>query len=205
MRNFSQNNEQSIILAHFGAAQGTFLDLGSNDGITLSNTHALALLGWQGVCVEPAPSAFAKLEKLYADNPNIECHRLAVCDGNGLSILHESGPHLGNGDTALLSTIIPGEKDRWVSTNTKFIPTTVQCVTFGELLDMTVHRQFDLISIDIEGLDLEVLQQINLTDVGCKLLVVEVNDRDIDPYVTYCAEHGMRALTRNAENIVFVR
>lgn len=205
MKDYSQNGEQRIIMEHFGAIMGTFADFGANDGVKFSNTHALALLGWEGVCVDASPAAFARLVKTYEGNPKIECHNVAMCDGNGLSILHESGEHVGDGDTALLSTVIPSEMERWVTTNTKFIPTTVECVTFWEFLHRTEHRKFDLISIDIEGLDLEVLQQIDLTEVGCKMLIIEVNDRDTTPYVTYCAEHGMRSATRTPENLIFIR
>lgn len=204
MKQFSQSNEQDVILAHFGAAQGTFMDIGANDGRTLSNTHALAILGWQGVCVEPSPSAFAKLERLYGSNPKVECYNVAVCDGSGLSILHESGSHLGNHDTGLLSTILPGEMERWKSTNTLFTPHTVECVTFQDLLDRTMHKTFDLISIDVEGLDYEVLSQIDLRGVGCKMLIVEVNDRPIAPYVDICAKQGMVLHSRNAENLIFI-
>lgn len=205
MKRYSQNNEQDIILKYFGADRGTFLDLGANDGETLSNTRALALGGWSGVLVEPSPSAFAKLHHVYRNAADIECHQVALCTGNGMSILHESGEHLHNGDTALLSTMVEAEMERWVSTNTRFSPTTVECVTFEELLSRTRFDRFDMITLDIEGLDYEVLTQIDLTAVGCRMLIVEVNDRDPSPYVTYCAEHGMRAITRTPENLLFVR
>jgi hypothetical protein len=55
----------SFVVHYFGGAcGGTFVDIGANDGVTISNSHALEeSLGWQGVCVEPHPGAFAKLVK----------------------------------------------------------------------------------------------------------------------------------------------
>ena len=41
---YSQNNEQDIILQYFGNRKGFFLDIGANDGITLSNTYALLIV-----------------------------------------------------------------------------------------------------------------------------------------------------------------
>ena len=38
--NYSQNNEQNIILNYFKNYKGTLLDLGANDGITFSNSYA---------------------------------------------------------------------------------------------------------------------------------------------------------------------
>jgi FkbM family methyltransferase len=201
----SQNNEQDLILAHFGPAKGVFLDLGANDGRTLSNTHALALLGWQGVCVEPSPTAFAMLEGLYQGNDRIECHNVAICDGNGPMILHESGNHIGREDFALLSTIKPVELDRWKGTKEVFVPTSIECVTFAELLNRSAHSKFDLISMDIEGAEWDVLQQIDLEAVGCRMLIIEVNDREPKPYVDYCARFGMRLMTRNGENLILTK
>jgi len=201
---YSQNNEQDIILAHFGASQGTFLDLGANDGATLSNSRALALLGWAGVCVEPSPTAFAKLEALYATNKLVETHNVGMCEGNGRSILHESGEHLGTGDHALLSTIKPTEMERWGGTVT-FTPQEMECVTFVELLKRSEYSTFQFITIDIEGLDYEVLTQIDLRAVDCRMLIVEVNERDPQPYIDYCAQYGMSLKTRNAENLILTR
>lgn len=205
MKRWSQNNEQDLILAYFKGASGVFLDLGSNDGRTLSNTHALALMGWEGVCVEPSPTAFASLEALYRANDDIECHNVAICEGNGPMILHESGNHIGREDFALISTIKPVELDRWKGTKEVFVPTEVECVTFIELLHRSEHAYFDLISMDIEGAEWDVLQQIDLDMVGCKMLIVEVNDRDPQPYIDYCLGFGMKLATRNAENLIFQR
>ena len=43
---------------------GIFLDIGANDGITLSNTYFFEKeLGWKGICFEPLLEAFNKLQK----------------------------------------------------------------------------------------------------------------------------------------------
>jgi hypothetical protein len=55
MKNYSQNNEQEIILKYFGDFKGHFLDIGAYNGVDLSNTRALLELGWTGVLVEPNP------------------------------------------------------------------------------------------------------------------------------------------------------
>ena len=38
---------------------GVFIDIGANDGVTISNTYFLEKeLGWSGVAIEPIPSIF---------------------------------------------------------------------------------------------------------------------------------------------------
>lgn len=205
VKRFSQNNEQDIIIAHFGAANGIFLDMGANDGERLSNSRALALMGWSGVCVEPSPQAFQRLRSLYKDRPDIECHNVGMCEGNGPAILHESGEHLGNGDIALLSTANSKEMERWTSTGAKFTPTEMECVMFAELLKRSEYAHFDFITMDIEGLDYEVLSQIDLRAVGCRMLIVEFNGKEEYRYIQYCREYGMHLRHKNAENLIFIR
>ena len=44
--NYSQHNEQEIILNFFNGRIGRYLDIGAFDGVDMSNTLALAELGW---------------------------------------------------------------------------------------------------------------------------------------------------------------
>jgi hypothetical protein len=42
---------------------GVFVDIGANDGVTLSNTYFLEKeRHWTGICIEPIPSSFEKLK-----------------------------------------------------------------------------------------------------------------------------------------------
>lgn len=72
-----------------------------------------------------------------------------------------------------------------------FTKTTVPGLTFASLLKIVEWSTFNFISIDCEGADWEVLQQINLTEVGCQMLCVEVNGEDDEKFTDYAAKHGM--------------
>ena len=196
---YSQNNEEQIILDHFGPVfKGTCLDLGANDGETLSNTRACIERGWKGVMVDASTDMCEKLRRF-----DVEVHNVAMGNGNGFLTFYESGEHLGKGDRSLVSTIVPAEMDRW--TNETFTPVTVECVTFATLLTRSAHKTFDLISIDIEGMDLDVLRQMDLTALGCKMLIVEFNGKYQLDFDWYCAVHGMKLYAKNAENLIYVK
>ena len=204
MKGYSQNGEEALILDYFKDRTGTFMDLGANDGSTLSNTRALAERGWSGVCVDASPTAFAKLEALYAEHDHIETHHVAMAEKVGWLTLHESGTHLGKGDTALLSSVIDAETTKWRPT-TEYHEVTVPSIDFAELLRRSKYKTFDFISMDVEGMDLLVLQQMDLTALGCSMLVVEVNNSDPKPFLDHCAKHGLVLLTRNSENLILIR
>ena len=63
-RSYSQSGEDIIISDLFnrlGIAQPTYLDIGANEPMALSNTYRLYTRGSKGVCVEPNPILFEKL------------------------------------------------------------------------------------------------------------------------------------------------
>jgi len=196
---YSQNNEEQLILDYFGPVfKGTCLDFGANDGVTLSNTRACIERGWKGVMVDASTDMCEKLRRF-----DVEVHNVAMGNTDGFLTFYESGEHLGKGDRSLVSTIVPAEMDRWA--NETFTPVTVECVTFATLLTRSAFKTFDLISIDIEGMDLDVLTQMDLTALGCKMLIVEFNGKYQLDFDWYCAVHGMKLYAKNAENLIYVK
>jgi hypothetical protein len=67
------------------------------------------------------------------------------------------------------------------------------------------HKQFNLISIDVEGYDYEVLSQIDLGSVGCEMLIVEFNGKDESLFTDYANKFGMKLISKNPENLIFVK
>ena len=101
---YSQNSEENIILNFFkGQRNGTFLDIGANDGRTFSNSLALAEKGWVGSCIEASPKALVRLRAEHYGRP-IEINPIAIATYDGEITLHESGELIGKGDVALVSS-----------------------------------------------------------------------------------------------------
>lgn len=202
MKIYSQNNEQQIIVNYFGADfNGTCLSLGENDGKTLSNVYACILRGWNGTLVEASKNTFEKLKETHLGDDNVCLINYAIGAKNETMVFHESGELLGKGDKSLVSTIDKSELARWK--NIEFTTHTVECIDFKTLLKKSVYKTFDLISIDIEGMDYIVLSQMDLTALKCKMLIVEFNGKEKQKYVDYCAKYGMRLMTENMENLFF--
>jgi FkbM family methyltransferase len=205
--NYSQSNEQEAILKYFGDFVGTFLDLGSNDGVTLSNTRALAELGWCGCFVEPSPVAFSKLKSLYEKEKKgcFYLYNCAVGLTNGTATLHDSGTLLKVGDTGLVSTLVKKETERF-SRTVQYSDVEVKVYRWKTLLNRLSIKKFDFLSVDCEGLDHDILIQIDLKDV--KLLCIEVNgNKELEAKILeYTSKFGMsNVIYRSAENVIIAR
>lgn len=199
--NYSQNNEQEEIEKYFAGKTGTFLSIGENDGMTLSNVRRLAELGWRGVMVEPSPTAFAKLRENYKNMSGFYFYNFALGTSNGMVKFWDSGAHLGNGDHGLLSTMNPSEKERWKGQ--EYTEIEVQCYRWKTFMNRLSIKEFDFISCDAEGEDWEILRQIDLRPTSC--VCVEWNGKQelkekFDPLMI-----GFKVIYTSPENLIYGR
>jgi FkbM family methyltransferase len=199
---YSQNQEEKYITEYFKDFKGTLLDIGANDGKTFSNSLKLIENGWKAYLVEPSPKAFQKLKSLHNGNSNVECLTIAIGTANQKAMLHESGWHLHHkGDIGLLSSLKREETERWK--RVEFKESEVEVMDYKTFTDLIGYHAFDFITIDAEGMDWEILSQIDLTYT--KMVCVETNSIETEKYINYCRGFGMRLIYKNAENIIMVK
>lgn len=201
MKVYSQNNEQEIILNYFGDKTGSLLDIGANDGETLSNTRQLILNGWSADLVEPAPVPFRKLTELYSENDKVNLFDIAICDYSGMMNFFVSGEHLGKGDCGLLSTLSLADKQKWQASTT-YNEITVGTFSWEDFYKHRSRPSYDFISIDAEGYDLKILEQMDLLELGCSMVCVEHNGIDTHKYIDYLKKYNLVVKLVNAENII---
>lgn len=200
--NYSQNNEQEHILKYFGDYVGTFIDVGCNDCETFSNTRALALKGWRGILIDCSPKAIEKCRKLYNGQKGIYIYDYAISNHNGKAILQDSGPLCSPADVGLVSTFHQHEKERFQRT-VKYEPVEVKTFKWKTAFNRWKIKQFDVINLDIEGDEMNVLPDIDLTLT--KLVCIEWNGKTElkEKYERYLS--GFRVIYTSAENLVYAR
>lgn len=195
-RHFSQNNEQEIILSHFRDRLGSFLDIGAHDGVTFSNTRTLALRGWRGVLVEPAPSVFPSLVRNCEGHPRLIPINAAIVENTtGVRPFWDS-----NGDC--VSTFNDDRKPGWEKIGISFTNTDVHCLSAHDLSRM-IQTYWPLISIDVEGNNVPLLRALIDNGFDCEMLCIE-HDNRIDEIKKIVPAHT-KELLRNAENLILVR
>jgi len=202
----SQNNEEQIIINLFkGKRNGTFLDIGANDGVTLSNTFYLANnYGWTGLLVEASPKAYERLLKNYElIDRDIDFQNVAIGKEDGTMQFWESGELLNKGDIALVSSGVKSELDRWISLNMPFEKIKVPMTSVATMLSRSRHTHFDLLSLDIEGMELEVLPQIDFKALKIQVAVIEWNSKDEQKYNDIMFPQGFKLVHKNMENLIY--
>lgn len=153
---------------------GFFIEIGAHDGISFSNTKRLEELGWTGICIEPIPEVFSRLEK------NRTCTTICCAISKTLGV---ADFYRNEGYTEMLSGLVddfhPMHKQRLdrenktYSANTKIIQVATR--PLSEIFPQgTIHY----LSIDVEGAEMSVLQSIDWTATHIDFISVEDNYND---------------------------
>lgn len=154
---------------------GVFVDIGANDGVTISNTCYLEKeLGWKGIAVEPIPSVFETLKA------NRTCTLVNGCvttqSGTGKFFEVVGGPNMLS-TLAIHNIGLTARRLRKnaVRHNATIREIDVPCHTFAELAESHGIREIDFLSVDTEGGELEILASIDFARFPTKVISVENN------------------------------
>jgi FkbM family methyltransferase len=197
MEKYSQNQEQSAILAAFAGRVGSgykFLDIGAFHAKQLSNTRALFELGWSGVMVEPSPTPFAGLVEEYGKCERIKLINAAVGFAPGAVEMYVTADAVSTFNGAIY--------EKWRD-KTKFDGKhLVECVTLEQIYDE--HGTFDFINIDTEGMSADLLLHRVLSGPLPHCICVEHDER-IGEIIVAATEKGYFCTYGSGENLVLVR
>lgn len=202
---YSQYGEDLVIDEFFNNRKGTILDLGANDGVTFSNSRAFLESGWSGVLVEASPITFKKLSELYKHSSDVYCIEKCLSDVKRKTNFYHNTYHPipGGGDNQdILSTIVESSYQRTAGWGT-FTNFEIDCDTLDVVLKSVPFKKFEYVTIDIEGMDLQVLQQMDLNDLGVELLLIEHNGGIREEVIEYCSKYNLnKILLENSVNII---
>jgi FkbM family methyltransferase len=173
---YAQNGED-LILAHYffkhGIEKPTYLDIGANHPRFISNTYFFYLKGGSGVCVEPNPKLARKFSKVRTRDKVLNV-------GVGIDDRKEADfyqfPDAAHG----LSTFSKEDAEYWSRVGMKGVGkikyekvVRVPLIQVNEILENHFEKSPDILSIDVEGLDLEILKTIDFTRFKPLTIIVE--------------------------------
>jgi len=167
--------------------RGFYVELGANDGVAQSNTLFLELTrGWTGLLIEPVSETYIKLIRNRSSSRNHLVHAACVS-----SLRHSRTVEIAvNG---LMSTPMVDFTDihdirshfSWSETQHEIITERVVAKTLTEILGEVFAPQYiDLLSLDVEGGELEVLQGVDFSQITIEWILVETrSSREMEQFL----------------------
>lgn len=159
---------QDVAAAYFSGQKhnGFFVEVGTGDGETLSNTFMLEKhFGWKGILFEPDRRFHQSIER--SRSAILDTHPVFSSDGSTMQFLEVSR-------AGELSTLVDFKRSdgrhRFGSTY------SAQTVSLTRALKLhEAPRSIDYVSIDTEGSELEVLKGFDLKAYDVRFMTIEHN------------------------------
>lgn len=158
-KSYSQDGEDMLLSSLFEdigpRGKGFYIDIGAHHPFRFSNTAHFYELGWRGINIEPTPNAISLFEK----------HRPLDINLNiGIGEKHDTLKFYCFDEPALNSFSKELSEDRHNNTFYKIQEIKeISIYPLAEILDkhLKPNQHIDFMTIDVEGLDLEVLKSNN--------------------------------------------
>ncbi len=169
-KSFSQDGEDVVLLAFFENKKryrGFFVDVGAHHPVRFSNTWIFYRRGWRGINIDPTPGSMRRFRLLRGRDINLEIG--VGSKASSLTFFCFNEPALNTFDPDLAKSRNTGHPYRI----TKEVSVPIK--PLAQILDETLPQgqKIDFLTIDVEGLDFEVLQSNDWTKYPAEFVLVE--------------------------------
>jgi FkbM family methyltransferase len=191
---FGQDGLDRRLAPYLDYDGGFYVELGANDGATYSNTYHFELKrNWHGILIEPVPHNFLKCRALRGKHNHVYCNACVPFDyampfvemrySNLMSVAPDLDSDIGSIDAHMASSL-------------RHLPKGEKAFTFGAaartlnhlLEESAAPASMDLLSLDVEGAELDVLKGVDHREFRFKFMLIEC--RDVPRLAQYLGERG---------------
>ena len=192
-RYFGLNNLDEKLEKWLNYDHGFFVELGANNGVDQSNTlHFERYKNWKGILIEPVPHNYIACRKVRSAENNFFCNACTSFEYQDkfVEIVYSN----------LMSTAIGLDSDiaqpfEHARVGRQFLGSTEDNFIFGAvatplntlLQQAGAPRVMDLLSLDVEGAELEVLKGVDHSTFRFKYLCIE--SRSAESLTKYLESH----------------
>ncbi len=164
---YSQTGEDIILEKIFSKKDGFYVDVGAYHPVHYSNTKKLYDKGWSGINIDPNPDTIFFFNKYRRNDINLN---LGVSrEDKTIEYYMFSHPACNTFSKDFFEKM---NQKKWI----KHIKTLkVKCRTLCDILDefVPLNKKIDVMTIDVEGFDLDVLESNDWLKYSPEVVVVE--------------------------------
>ncbi len=207
------DSEEDLIAQKYLGSVNYFVDIGAAGGKVGSNTFYFALRGARGVCFEPRRESFLRLRCLYLFNRKIVCRNCGISDTTREAdiVQLKEWSYVAETEDQGHTRLYPDQKPPEQSVS------RIKLQTFDEATSgISLPKVIDLLSIDVEGHELNVLRSMPFERHDFRLIILETHllgdrgecvwkHRDLDEINRLLAQHGYRPLCMTGANTFYSR
>jgi FkbM family methyltransferase len=201
-KSYSQEGEDLILARVFEQVErGFYVDVGALDPKRFSNTHLFYQKGWSGINIDATPGSMEQFKHIRPRDINLEIAISATKKTMTFFVFNESA--LNSFDRELSKSRNKGnyhiQEEIQISTQ-----------TLKEVLAKyaSPKQKISFLSVDVEGLDLEVIQSNDWNQFRPEYVLIECLDLDFkqiteNSVYQFMCEHGYTFFAKTVYTVIF--
>lgn len=200
IRFYSQQDEDKYIIQYIlkdKIEDGIYLEIGAMDGVEYSNTKTLEdYFNFTGILIEPQKKYFDLLVK---NRPKSKCYNFAVTNKDD-DFIEFIG---NNGVSGAIHTMTDDFYNKYHKTNQTY---QVKNKKMDEIIKESKFEYIDIMSIDVEGGELELLKSIDFSfPIYCIIIEAHSDEQDKNKiFGNYLKKHGFTFKERQRGNEIWI-
>ena len=156
---------------------GTFVEVGANDGKIGSFTYNLANIGWNGYYCEPIPRLYKLCELNHKNNKNTKVIPYGCGEKEEIFQILDAGTLSSIDDTTLnLYKKLPWARRCFNNSN----KISINIKPLNSILKENNITNIDLLVIDVEGFEENVLKGFTIEEYNPTIIIIEIADTHPD-------------------------
>lgn len=202
-KSYSQEGEDMILKRMFeNQSSGFYVDVGAHHPKRFSNTYFFYKRGWCGINIDAMPGSMNEFNRVRSRDTNIE---------KPISGKIETLTYYAFNEPALngFSKSISQDRDGTSGYKIEFTK-NIETATLEDVLDQYLpeDQTIDFLSVDVEGLDFEVIKSLNLNKYRPRVILIEILGSSLetiqsDPVYGFLSNNGYELFSKAMNTVIF--
>lgn len=200
---YSQEGEDNVLMRYFEHQEdGFYVDVGAHHPFRFSNTYLFYKKGWRGINIDAMPGSMRLFDEFRKEDTNLEVPVSEKSQTLTYYIFNEPA----------LNTFSASEAAKKDGFHHYKIVEKIELDTapLSQILEQYLpeNKTIDFLSVDVEGLDFDVLKSNNWNKFKPKMILIESLRSDIEntfstELYSYLKEHGYRFVAKTFNTLFF--